>query len=85
MPTGKLNCFCAIPVGLTADDVTFTEVKANLKVVLVGTVVTVTVPLNGLPTPSTTTTSPTAKPWAVDVVRVATLEVNALFVMANTF
>jgi hypothetical protein len=65
--------------------VIFTDVAANLKVVVVGTVVTVIVPLNGLPTPSTTTTSPTTRPCAVEVVNVATFEVKTLFVMANTF
>jgi hypothetical protein len=84
VPTDKLSSFCASPVGFTAADATFVaDVAAYLKVVDVGTAVTVNVPLKGAPTPSTTTTSLTTRPCAVAEVSVAVLEVSALVVIES--
>ena len=62
-----------------ATDTTLAAVLAKVKVVLDGTEVILKVPLKVASTPVTTTTSPTKKVCEVEVVRVATLFVKALF------
>ena len=69
-----------VPFGLTAAEVTFPLVFAKVKVVDVGTLATVNVPLKTVSTPVITTWVPTVKPCAVLVVSVATFEVSALLV-----
>ena len=57
---------------------TLEAVFANVKVVVVGTVAIVYVPLNVASTPATITDAPAEKPCAADVVSVATLFKRAL-------
>jgi hypothetical protein len=53
-------------------------------VVVVGAATTVYLPLNVESTPSTHISSPATSPCTADVVRVATLDVNALLVIVPT-
>ena len=67
----------------TATDATLLAVFAYVKVVAVGALTTVNVPLNVASTSEITIILPLDKPCAVDVVRVATLLKSNLFVISN--